>query len=1403
MRNRYRLLIGLVLAVALAWGASPDLRATAKAVAKATAEGTAKAAPPAKATPAKATAGSPAPAPKAAPQAQKKMTGPAMTPQQMIQQRVKPAQRQAAAATLKGAKAAAGPVVTMAIAVDPNTGAMVPDYFGTTPNWAFSPPLAKFVDPLVDLKTLIAKPDIVTYPGTDYYEIELVDYTNWQFHSSLPATTLRGYHQTNNGTDTSVCGGSLRACLITDNTILPPGLPSYLGPVIVATRNRPTRIKFTNNLAAGAAGDLFIPTDTSVMGAGIGPDGTNYPQNRGTLHLHGGFTPWISDGTPHQWVTPAGETASLKTGVSTESVPDMTLPAGNSMTFYWTNQQSGRLMFYHDHAYGTTRLNVYAGSAAGYLVRDDGDKTLENIAGFPGLGDNIPLVIQDRTFVWGNPSPDGGVTPGTGTFATDPTWADPIRKWGQAPGSLWFPHVYMTNQNPWDVSGANAMGRWDYALWFWPPYTGLITHDVLPNPYYQPNSSLPNYAPWEPPSIPGTPNPSLVPEAFMDTPVVNGKAYPTLTVPAGPVRFRILNAANDRFWNLSLFQATSGIVSGFTNLVGGSGYTSAPGVAISGGGGTGATATATIDATTGAVTAITLNCVGSGYTAPPTVTIGVPPLGGTQATADGVIYTAPTEVGMVPFNSTQNGITPFPDWWYTTGLPFTLDDRLGGVPDPNTRGPAMIQIGTEGGLLPAPAVIKNQPVNYTYNRKDIVVLSVQEHALLLGPAERADVIVDFAPYAGKTLILYNDSPAPIPAADPRLDYYTLGQDQTATGGAPPTQPGFGPNTRTIMRFVVGTPVAGPLGPVDSVNQTLLDALSASSGLPSVFATEQDPIIVPQTAYNTAYPGAAAADLPGVNVSRISDTFLTFTPLGSTTPTTFNFKPKAIQELFELDYGRMNATLGVELPFTNGNNQTTVPLGYIEPTTEILDASATISAPVAGDGTQIWKITHNGVDTHAIHFHLFNVQVVNRVGWDGAMRLPDANELGWKETVRMNPLEDIIVALRPTTPALPFGIPDSSRYLAPALPPSAQIATFDPLTGNPITITNDLTNFGWEYVWHCHLLGHEENDMMRPIVFNAPRALSPPPTGLAGTFLSPAPGLTLTWADGTPFNYATWTPLTTLGNPGNEIGFRIERAPVAKNGKAGTYATVGSVLANQTSFVDLDPTVVSTANFSYRVVAFNVAGDSSSVPITVGPTIPPPTAPSNLTAVVQSGPKVLLTFTDNATTETGFSLVRATVVGGVPGAYVAIASLPARNNTGSVSYTDSTVVAGTSYSYKVAAVNGAGQSAYSLPASAAIPAIPGVPSLGIPLATRQGNNNTVALSWSASAPITQTSFTIQRATNSTFTTGLASSTVAANVSSTTQSVPRGTPGVTTYWYRIQAVGASGASAWSNVQSVVTK
>ena len=121
----------------------------------------------------------------------------------------------------------------------------------------------------------------------------------------------------------------------------------YLGPLIIARKDRPVRIKFVNALPTGSGGNLFIPVDTTVMGSGpfeidydpVTKDlhlhdvtGT-FSQNRATLHLHGGRTPWISDGTPHQWTTPAGEVTPYPKGVSVAYVPDMWFNAsGNTIT---------------------------------------------------------------------------------------------------------------------------------------------------------------------------------------------------------------------------------------------------------------------------------------------------------------------------------------------------------------------------------------------------------------------------------------------------------------------------------------------------------------------------------------------------------------------------------------------------------------------------------------------------------------------------------------------------------------------------------------------------------------------------------------------------------------------------------------------------------------------------------------------------------------------------------------------------------------------------------------------------------------------------------------------------------------------------------------------------------------
>jgi hypothetical protein len=283
------------------------------------------------------------------------------------------------------------------------------------------------------------------------------------------------------------------------------------------------------------------------------------------------------------------------------------------------------------------------------------------------------------------------------------------------------------------------------------------------------------------------------------------------------------------------------------------------------------------------------------------------------------------------------------------------------------------------------------------------------------------------------------------------------------------------------------------------------------------------------------------------------------------------KSKAIQELFDPVYGRMNATLGVELPFTNNIIQTTIPLNYVDPATET----------IADGETQIWKITHNGVDTHPVHFHLLNVQVINRIGWDGTVKPNPDNEMGWKETVKMNPLEDIVVAVRAKRPLTPFGLPKSLRAMDPSQPLGSTLGfTQVNITNNvPTAIANAIADYDNEYVWHCHILGHEENDFMRPFVFHPTVNVPDAPSNLRV-----AAGL-LTWTDSTPAGGVDAASIPTLGNAKNEIGFSVQ-----KSVNGGAFVQVTKTLANATSWQD-PATPAAGSAFSYQVVAYNVAGNS--------------------------------------------------------------------------------------------------------------------------------------------------------------------------------------------------------------------
>jgi hypothetical protein len=88
----------------------------------------------------------------------------------------------------------------------------------------------------------------------------------------------------------------------------------YLGPLIVAQRNRPVRVLFENLLPTSGTLDLngvdlsrsFIPVDKTYMGAGNGPDGAPYNENRAVIHMHGGVTQQTTFGSNLDELRPCG-----------------------------------------------------------------------------------------------------------------------------------------------------------------------------------------------------------------------------------------------------------------------------------------------------------------------------------------------------------------------------------------------------------------------------------------------------------------------------------------------------------------------------------------------------------------------------------------------------------------------------------------------------------------------------------------------------------------------------------------------------------------------------------------------------------------------------------------------------------------------------------------------------------------------------------------------------------------------------------------------------------------------------------------------------------------------------------------------------------------------------------------
>ncbi|WHP43791.1 multicopper oxidase [Lysinibacillus boronitolerans] len=197
--------------------------------------------------------------------------------------------------------------------------------------------IPKFVDELP--KPMIAKPKYSRgQQKNDYYELVMMEGQH-RFHKHFPNSLIWGYN----------------------------GL--YPGPTIEASKDKTIYVKYKNQLPL----QHFLPVDFTLHAA------NDSQEVRTVTHLHGANVDWQSDGHPEAWYTKDYR----HTG-----------PKFNKEIHEYTNHQPGTTMWYHDHAMALTRLNVYAGLAGFYLLRD----ALEERSNLPCGDYEYPILIQDKSF---------------------------------------------------------------------------------------------------------------------------------------------------------------------------------------------------------------------------------------------------------------------------------------------------------------------------------------------------------------------------------------------------------------------------------------------------------------------------------------------------------------------------------------------------------------------------------------------------------------------------------------------------------------------------------------------------------------------------------------------------------------------------------------------------------------------------------------------------------------------------------------------------------------------------------------------------------------------------------------------------------------------------------------------
>jgi FtsP/CotA-like multicopper oxidase with cupredoxin domain len=310
-----------------------------------------------------------------------------------------------------------------------------------------------------------------------------------------------------------------------------PGTRNYPAFTIEVTKDQNTTVMWANRLVDAGGNPLphLLPVDRSLhwanpelrlcMELGRGNDTDCRPDPiagpilqqpytgpvPAIVHVHGAHTGPESDGYPEAWYLPAEAANTHPSFAQVGRLANqfgVTNTVNGVATFNYPNDQPSTTLWYHDHTLGMTRLNVYAGPAGFWLIREEGGGETGLLSGIlPG------------------PAPDTTQNPfdATGTFE--------------------IPIVIQDRSFDVDVDGNTSLFYPDNRAFF----EGLTQAQQLKIPFIGDAVN--------PSDIPAIWNP----EAFFDVMVVNGVSWPFLNVEPQRYRFRLLNGCNSRFLNLAMF----------------------------------------------------------------------------------------------------------------------------------------------------------------------------------------------------------------------------------------------------------------------------------------------------------------------------------------------------------------------------------------------------------------------------------------------------------------------------------------------------------------------------------------------------------------------------------------------------------------------------------------------------------------------------------------------------------------------------------------------------------------------------------------------------------------------------------------------------------------------------------